>query len=273
MAVPSLTITKELSIPRIGFGTYGLTGQVCLQAVYEALIAGYRHIDTAHKYQNHDMIAKAMKESGVKRSEIFLTSKVFHNHLRRGDVFDSCERALQELRTDYLDLFMVHWPNRNVQIEETLTAFHALKQAGKIRAIGVSNFTEHHLYEALATGVDVVNNQIEIHPSFFPQALIDWCFLHDISVTAYAPLGTGKDLYEKKVADVAYKYNITPAQVIIQWIVSKGIIAIPKSQKTEAIESNLKSMEVLIGESDLQLLDTIEQRPRLVEPIYADFGY
>src|SRR6185312_2600231 len=156
-----INLTSTLSIPIIGFGTYKLTGEICQTAVSKALEIGYRHIDTADLYGNHHEVGEAIKKSGLKREEIFLTTKIWRDKLHKEDVLTSAQRFLDELQTDYIDLLLVHWPNNDIPITETLGAMQKLQQQKVIKAIGVSNFTILLLREALATHIPFVMNQVE----------------------------------------------------------------------------------------------------------------
>lgn len=259
-------------MPAIGLGTWQLTGEECVAGVAHALAVGYTHIDTADIYGNHREVAQGIKNSGVARDKIFITTKVWNNKHNRDGVIESGERFLKELEIDYIDLLLIHWPMRDVAVEETLRAMDELKQQGVVRAIGVSNFTEHHLEDALKSGVEIVNNQVEIRPQWSQKVLRDYCASKNISVTAYSSLrggGTSVPL----ILELAQKYNKTPAQIIINWVTARGMIAIPKSSHFARIEENLAAGEFVMEEADLARIDALPQTTRTNVPSFGDFDY
>lgn len=262
-----------MDIPKLGFGTWQLGGEVCCKAVRNALEVGYRHIDTADRYYNHREVGEALKKSGLKREEYFLTSKTFYDELEPEKVLANGDRFLEELQTHYLDLLLIHWPNKNVPIDETLGAMQELKDKGKIRHIGVSNFTIHHLEDALKTDVEIYDNQVELHPTFDQKALKDFCDSKNVKVTAYSPLGRGDDLNNKTVLDLSKKYSVSPAQVIINWIMARGIIAIPKSATPERIADNFNSLNWEMEMQDIEKMNNIPQGKRVVNPSHNEFDY
>ena len=269
----SIQLNGRTSIPMLGFGTWKLTGEDCLKSVQLTLQAGYRHIDTADKYGNHTEVGKAILQSDISRNEIFLTTKIWRTDLAKDAVPLACERFLQELQTDYIDLLLIHWPNKDIPIGETLEAMNKLREAGKIRTIGVSNFTKHHLKDALAAGVEITNNQVEIHPSFNQEEMRAFCQEKGISVTAYSPLGRGQDIALPAIQDIAQKHQTTPAQVILAWLLHRNIIAIPKSEKQDEIESNLKAPELVLTKEDVEVINSVPQGPRIVNPDFAEWDY
>jgi len=216
-------------VPALGFGTWKLSEDQAVDSTLKALGIGFRHIDTADAYGNHVEVGKAINESGIPRKEIFLTTKVWHTELEPSSVKDSAKRFLEELQTDYIDLLLIHWPNRNIPLHQTLEAMNQLKAKGIIKNIGVSNFTVNHLKDCLKTNVEVVNNQVELHPTFAQNELHKFCDENEILLTAYSPLGRGAELDNPVLDEIAKKYDKTVPQVILNWIVSRGIIAIPKA--------------------------------------------
>ncbi len=187
-----IKLNDQVSLPVLGFGVWQLSSEDCQQSVEEAFKVGYRHIDTADAYGNHHAVAKAIKNSGLKREEFFLTTKIWRDKLDANGVKTSIDRFLEELGVEYIDLVLIHWPNRDFSIEETLKAMDEAKKAGKIRAIGVSNFNKKHLEEALAVGVELTNNQIELHPTFQQKDLREYLKENDMTVTSYSTNGRGQ---------------------------------------------------------------------------------
>ena len=276
-------LNSQASIPVLGFGTWQLVGDTGTNAVVKALEVGYRHIDTADRYGNHKEIAQATQQSSLKREDLFITTKIPRTLLERENVLLSVDRYLQELNTSYIDLLLIHWPNKNIPIAETLGAMQELKEQGKIRAIGVSNFTMHHLKDALrdtsgqakATGVEITNNQIELHPTFNQKELREYCAANSIVVTAYSPLGRGQDIGLPLFQELAKKYNASPAQVILNWILQLGCVAIPKSEHEDQIEDNFKTLNWTLKQEDIELINQFPQGERLVNPIHvhSEFDY
>jgi 2,5-diketo-D-gluconate reductase B len=267
-----LKLNSETEIPVLGFGTWQIIGEECVNAVKAALEVGYRHIDTADAYGNHTEVAQAIQESGIRREELFLTTKVFYPDLDKNTVLQKAAQFLHELQTEYIDLLLVHWPNKAIPVEETLQAMHSLKEQGKIRAIGVSNFTIQHLEKALQAGIEITNNQVELHPSFNQQELRNYCKSKNITVTAYSPLAQGADLEIPFIKELAEKYKATPSQVILNWLISQDIITVPKSATPERIEENFKAIELKIDADDIERINQLPQGQRIIVPGFAEFG-
>jgi 2,5-diketo-D-gluconate reductase B len=269
----TLSLTPDVSIPVLGFGTWQLTGDECVKGVQYALEVGYRYIDTADGYGNHREVAAGIKNSGVARKDFFLTTKLrYPNGFTAQAVREHGERFLTELETDYIDLLLIHWPNREVPFDETLHAMDALKKEGKIRTIGVSNFTEHHLDDALKSGVEIVNNQVEIRPRCNQKALRDYCASKHISITGYSSL-RGGDMEIPLIVELAEKYGKTPSQIILNWVVARDMTVIPKSAHKERIKENFESVDFEIEEADLAEIDALPQTGRANLPSFADFDY
>lgn len=269
----TLVLNSQANIPMLGFGTWKLVGDTCTKAVAKALEVGYRHIDSADGYGNHTEVGQAIRQSSLKREDIFITTKVPRTFLSRADVLSNVERYLQELNTSYVDLLLIHWPNKDIPIAETLGAMQELREQGKIKAIGVSNFTIHHLKDAQATGVEVTNNQIELHPTFNQKELRAYCAANNIVVTAYSPLGRGQDIGLPLFQELANKYNASPAQVILNWILALGCVAIPKSEFPDQIEDNFKTLNWQLEQADIELISQLLQGERLVNPPHSEFNY
>lgn len=264
-------LTEKLEVPALGLGTWRLQGDQCLKAVSKALEIGYRHIDTADAYENHREVGEAIKKSNIPREEIFLTTKVWRDDLQQRDVLSAAKRFLEELQTDYLDLLLIHWPNPDIPIQETLEAFESLRAQGLIQGVGVSNFTIRHIKDALKTGVKINNNQVEFHPSLNQKELKAFCDDNDILLTAYSPIARGEDLELAVIQELAKKYDRPPSQVVLNWIIQKGMIAIPKSSKDEHILDNFKTLEWELDLDDVEKIDRVEGNNRVVHPSFASF--
>lgn len=270
------TFKNGQAVPALGFGTWKLLGEECQQAVASALSVGYRHIDTADTYKNHQFVGQAIAASGIKREDIFVTSKIGPENQNKTAVAPACERILKELGLDYLDLLLMHWPDRSIPFKETLGEIDELRQQGLIRSIGVSNFTINHLKDALATGVEFVNNQVEFHPSLNQKELKNFCDENHIIITAYSPLGRGADIELEVIKELAQKYGRPGSQIVLNWFLQKGMIVIPKSATLARIEENFNAAEFDLAPEDVSRIDQIVGHNRIVDSTknsFADFDY
>ncbi|MEX0935167.1 MAG: aldo/keto reductase [Candidatus Paceibacterota bacterium] len=264
---------KDFKIPALGLGTYRLTDQGAVDMVSAALDIGYRHIDTASVYKNQDAIGEAVEKSSVDREDIFITSKVWHTNLHYEGVKTEIEQTLNLLNTDYVDLYLIHWPNRNIPLEDTLKALHEIRDEGKVRYIGVSNFTIHHLEDEKELGGDIVCNQVEFHPTFYQKELLEYCKNEDIVLTAYSPLAQGADLKEPVIKEIAEKYDVSTAQVVLNWILAKGAVAIPRSNKREHIRDNWETLSWNLEAEDIEQIDEINRDNRILDFGFSEFDY
>jgi diketogulonate reductase-like aldo/keto reductase len=270
--IPALPLAPQGSIPLLGFGTFPMKGDECRQAVRTALECGYRHIDAADAYGNHEAVGAGIRDSGIPREEIFLVTKVMRDRLRYDDFIEAGERSLRELKTDYLDLLLIHWPNNDVPLEETLRALSHLRLKGKINAAGVSNFTAKRLERALALDILPIGvNQVEYHPFLNQKALHQFCKENDVILTAYSPLAQGKVSEDSALQQIGSKYGKSAAQVAIRWLIQKGIVAIPKASSREHIRSNLDSIHFELTLEDFDAVDGMDRGLRLINWDVADF--
>ncbi len=255
-------ITYELAsgykMPALGLGTWQLRGNTCTESVRTALDLGYEHIDTADAYGNHRAIGKALQDYDP--TEIFITSKIPRSDLRRDDVLAMGNRALSELGVDYLDLLLIHWPNPQIPVAETLSAMAQLVEQGKVRSIGVSNFMIDDLEEARkVTEVPIAVNQVKYHPYHNQQELLDYCKEHDIVVTAYSPFGNGSLIGDATLNRIAEKYDKSMPQVVLNWLVTKGMVVIPKSRNPDHIEANMDIFDWELEEEDFEAIDNLDR--------------
>ncbi|EEV32518.1 aldo/keto reductase [Enterococcus gallinarum] len=267
MKMNSYTLSNNVSIPELGFGTWQTpNGDVAVSAVKKALEVGYRHIDTAQGYKNEDSVGQAIKESGIPREEIFLTTKLWNENHSYDLVLSSFEESLKKLQTDYIDLFLIHWPNPvkfrdNWQSAnaETWRAMEELYQAGKIKAIGVSNFLPHHFEELKKTAtIFPMVNQIFLAPGELQKEVVSYCQEHNVLLEAYSPLGTGKIFDVPEMQELSDKYGKTIAQIAIRWSLQHGFLPLPKSVTPSRIEENLAVFDFELSDEDMQRIDQLD---------------
>jgi len=270
----SYKLNDNLSIPALGFGTWQLEdAKTCIEAVNIALEVGYRHIDTADAYHNHKFIKKALEKSSLKREELFITSKLWRGNYHKNDAIEAGKRALEELGIPYLDLFLIHWPDRTVSLMETLDALMTLKSDGLIKEWGVSNFTIHHLKDIIARGIKVANNQVEFHPSLNQKELKEFCDEQGILLTAYSPIAQGADLKLPTIQEIAKAHNRSESEVILSWLMQKNMVAIPKGSNREHIVDNFNSTTLELTREEMERIDNLNTDNRLIVPEWAEFDY
>ena len=268
----TLQLNENVQMPVLGFGTATLDNPQGQNAIEAALDVGYRHIDTADWYDSHPQVGAAVNASDVPRSEIHITSKVWPTEARADDVKRVVDDALNDLDTDYIDLFLIHWPRSEIPFSETLGAMNTLKDQGVLKALGVSNFMQDELDQALATGFEVANNQCEFHPSLFQKCLIEYCKNRGVTFTAYSPLAQSQDLNLELIQEIAQRYERTPAQVILNWILSKGVATIPRSSDPSHVRENLGALGWSLVKEDIERIDGIDTWNRVIDPDFIDFG-
>ena len=259
------------SMPVIGLGTWENDGVVGRRAVREAVDLGYRHIDTAQMYENEEEVGQAIKESEGARESLFVTTKLAPGNLKANDVKKSTGRSLDKLRADYVDLLLIHWPDDSVPLEETLGAMAELRNEGKVKHIGVSNFPVAKLKEAMeATDVPIFCNQVEYHPYLGQDAVLSFCRDNDIAVVAYSPLARSRAIEDKRLAEVGSRYDKTAAQVALRWLVQQpGVAAIPKGTKKNHLEDNIDIFDFELSDDDMSLIDSLEKDQRIIDPSWA----
>jgi 2,5-diketo-D-gluconate reductase B len=256
-------------MPALGLGTWQLSGATCEAAVRRALDLGYRHIDTAEMYGNEAEIGQAVAASGLDRASLFITTKIWTNHLRARDVGPTAETSLRKLKTDYVDLLLIHWPNASVPMGETLGAMMKLKDAGKAKAIGVSNFSVEQMDEALHRHkAPIACNQLEYHLLLNQGPVLDFAHRHRIGVTAYCPLSRGKLVNNKILARIGAKYGKSAAQVALRWLVQQqGVAAIPKATGEANLRANLAIFDFALDTADTRELDRLTGSNSRVIPL------
>jgi 2,5-diketo-D-gluconate reductase B len=275
MVVDDIKLNANAYMPIMGLGTWQLTGDLGQLAITKAIEIGYRHIDTADAYHNHQDIAAAIKTSGIDREELFLSTKLWFDDVEPEKVQPAVERFLNELRTNYIDLLLIHWPVERASHAETLSAMQKLVNIGKLRAIGVSNFPLELLKSAKESEekfkYKIANHQIELHPSLPQDELVDYSKREGISVTAYSPLAQTNDFNLEVVRLLADRHNVSPAQVILAWIMSRGIAVIPRTDDSRHLLENFNSTKLRIDRNDLAKIDKLEMENRIIRPGFALF--
>ncbi len=268
------TLHNGIQIPMVGLGVY-LTeaGEQTENAVKWAVSAGYRHIDTAKCYDNEQSVGQGIRDCGVAREDLFITTKIWNTEVRAGVCRQAFETSMDKLGLDYLDLYLIHWAADGFQ--STWKVMEELYKEGRIRAIGVSNFTKKHL-DMLDEVAEIrpMVNQIQSYPKFSDQGLIDLCHARDIAVQAWSPLGgTGSDLLTDPVLQIiAQKHGKSTAQVVIRWHVQRGVIVLPKSVQQARIASNIDIFDFALDADDMAQIATMETYTRMgSDPENIDF--
>ncbi|MDD7795439.1 aldo/keto reductase [Clostridium sp. 'White wine YQ'] len=252
-------LNNGVIIPQIGFGTFKIPdGTQTLEAVREALEFGYRHIDTAAIYENEASVGAAVKESGLKREDIFITSKLWVSDFGYDEALKAFEKTMNKLKVDYLDLYLLHWPRDYEVNKNTWKALERLYEEKVIKSIGVSNFKVHHLEELLkSANVVPAINQVELHPTFQPIDIIAFGKKYDIKIEAYYPFAHGETIKDERLKALASKYNKSVAQLVLRWHLEKGYIPLPKSTNREHIKGNLNIFDFTISAEDMEHIDKL----------------
>ena len=264
MSVPQTTFNDDREMPLLGLGTYKLRGEDLVRSVREAIELGYRHFDTATLYENEEELGQAlhdaMKAGDVTRDELFITSKVWHDHHGKDKVGQAFRTSLDKLQLDYLDLYLIHWPwPQGGLYVETFEEIARMQGMGQIASIGLANFYEETLQTLIdETGIVPVLNQVELHPGFTQPELRQFHDNYGIVTEAWSPLARGVILNNPEVIAVAEKHDITPGQAVLAYLLSKGISVIPKSSRRERLAENFAAAEVELAPEDVAALDTLD---------------
>lgn len=259
-----------MTVPAFGLGTFRLKDNVVIASVKTALELGYRAIDTAQIYDNEAAIGQALEESGVARRDLYITTKIWTENLSKEKLIPSLKASLQKLRTDYVDLTLIHWPSPGdaVAVEEFMQALLEAKKEGLTREIGISNFTIPLMERAIAAvgAEQIATNQIELSPYLQNKKVAAWAKAHGIPVTSYMTLAYGKALKDEAIARIAAKHQATPAQVILAWALALGYAVIPSSTKRANLQSNLQAQQLTLDEEDMSAIAALDRNERLVSP-------
>ena len=240
------------TIPAIGLGTWELRGRTCARLVEQAIRLGYRHIDTAQVYENEREVGEGLRASGVKRDEVFITTKVWTSHFAPNDLERSVKESLARLRLTDVDLLLLHWPNPQVPLSETLGALARAKQLGLARHIGVSNFTVALIEKAVAACPEpLVCDQVEYHPYLDQTKVKAACGQHGMALVAYSPIAKGRIKNDRALAQIGDRYRKTSAQVCLRWLVQQNVAAIPRTSKLERLSENIDVFDFELSDEDM----------------------
>lgn len=260
--IPTRKLKTGDEIPVIAYGTWDISEENVGENVETALKAGYNHIDTAEGYQNEAGIGEIIKD--YDRKDLFITSKVLPSNLNYESVIKACKRSLEKLGTDYLDLYLIHWPNPAISLRETLQAMKYLRDQGLVKNIGVSNFSVYQLKVALKiTPVPITVNQVEFHPWLYQKELLEVCNENDVLIEASAPLARTEVLKDETIIEIAEKNDKSPAQIVLKWELQKGIVPMPKSRSKDHVIENLELFNWELAAEDIRKIDKIEHEKRI----------
>lgn len=260
-----------MSVPRLGLGTWQLTGEEGVEAMKRALELGYRHIDTAQLYENEALVATALEESEVSRENVFIATKINHIEIpaaTRDEVFEATHESLERLGLDTIDLLYVHWPAGNYDPAVTLPAFEELRERGLIDHIGLSNFTPALLEDALEhLDAPLTAHQVEMHPLFQQETLHEYARRDGHSLVAYSPLSNGEVFDVPVLREIAEKYGVSVAQISLSWLLHKEqIAAVPKASSEAHLRENLRSTTFELDDEDVERIDSLDREERFIDP-------
>lgn len=257
-------------IPAIGLGTWELRGRTCARLVEQAVRLGYRHIDTAQIYENEREVGEGLRASGVRRDDVFVTTKVWTTHFAPNDLERSAKESLARLRLSEVDLLLLHWPNPQVPLAETLGALARVRKLGMVRHIGVSNFTVALIDEAVAACPEpLVCNQVEYHPYLDQTKVREACARHGMALVAYSPVARGRIKSDQTLARIGRTYRKTAAQVCLRWLVQQNVSAIPRTSRIERLSENIDIFDFELSDDEMQEIAGLRStRGRL-----TDFGF
>lgn len=259
----TVTLNNDVKIPGLGLGVYKVeSGVISLDVVSTGLKVGYRLIDTASFYDNEKEVGQAIRDSGIPREEIFVTSKVWNDDQGYEPTLEAFDLSLKKLGLDYIDLYLIHWPVSG-KFKDTWRALEKVYKEGRVRAIGVSNFHVHHLQELLKDAeVKPAVNQIEYHPHLTQEDVLQFCKENYIQMQAWSPLKKGQILKEPIIKELAVKYDKSAAQIILRWDLQNGVITIPKSTKEHRMRENAAIFDFELTEADMQKINSLHINAR-----------
>ncbi|WP_284783496.1 aldo/keto reductase [Corynebacterium rhinophilum] len=264
MTVPHISFNDDREMPQLGLGTYKLNDDECIRVVREAIELGYRHFDTATLYKNEEALGTALNQAidagDVTREDLFITSKVWHSHHGAQKAEQAFQESMEKLKLDYLDLYLIHWPwPQGGLYVETFESIARLQGMGQIASIGVANFYEEVLEDLIEkTGITPVLNQVELHPGFTQPELREFHHKHGIVTEAWSPLARGVVLNNPEIEKIAATHQATEGQVVLAYLMAKGISVIPKSARSERLKENLAAAELELGKDEIAAIDSLE---------------
>ena len=264
-SVPTIRLNNGVEIPQLGFGVFQVPPEDCVEVTRTALEVGYRHIDTAEMYGNEKEVGEAIRRSGLDRSEVFVTSKLNNNKHARDDALKAFDQTLDDLGLEQLDLFLVHWPLPGIAVDyvETWQAMEEIYRSGRCRAIGVSNFHEHHLHRIFeATETKPAVNQIEVSPYLTQDPLRAFNREHEIAVEAWSPIARGKVADDPVIGAIAEKLGKSPAQVTLRWHLQRGDVVFPKSVNPGRIKENFELFDFELDQADMAAIAGLDRGER-----------
>lgn len=257
------TLYNGVKMPWLGFGVFKVKdGEEVVDAVKTAIQAGYRSIDTAKAYNNETGVAQGIRESGIAREDLFITTKVWNGDQGYESTLAAFEASMERLELEYLDLYLIHWPVKG-KYKDTWRALEKLHKEGRIRAIGVSNFQIHHLEDLMTDAtIKPAVNQVELHPLLIQTELREYCSKHQIQIEAWSPLGQGHLLEHPLLLEIAAKYSKSPAQVILRWDLQNGIVTIPKSVTPQRIRDNADLFDFELTTEEIERINQLNENKR-----------
>ena len=266
--IPAINLNDGQTMPQLGFGVWRVSNHEVGPIVSEALEAGYRSIDTAAVYGNEEGVGEALRASSVPREELFITTKLWNNNHSYDAALSAFDQSLERLKLDFVDLYLIHWPvARSEAYLETWLALVKLRESGRARSIGVSNFTVAHLKRLIdETGVVPSVNQIELHPLFQQRELRVFHAGHGIATESWSPLGQGTLVADETVVEIGRKHGKTPAQVILRWHLDNGLVAIPKSATPSRIRENIDIFDFKLDADDMSTLEALDDKAGRIGP-------
>ena len=263
--------TQGISLPRLGLGTFRMQGDTCRAAVESALALGYRHLDTAEMYANEEAIGAAIAASKVARGDLHITTKVWNENLAPDAIRKAFDASLKKLRVDHIDLYLVHWPARNMNLPAIFETLMKLKQEGRTRAIGVANFTTALLKTVVEDiKAPIVCNQVEYHVLLDQTRLRQYLSAKSIPLVAYCPLAQGRVASDETLAKIGRKHDASAAQVALKWLLDQdGVAAIPKASRPESQQANLDALKVRLDDNDRKAIAALPKDKRCVNPAFG----
>src|SRR6267154_5887284 len=257
-------------IPAIGLGTWELRGRACARLVEQAVRLGYRHIDTAQVYENEREVGEGLRASGTRRDDVFVTTKIWTTHFAPNDLERSTKESLAKLRLSEIDLLLLHWPNPQVPLVETLGALAHVKKLGMVRHIGVSNFTVALIEEAIAACPEpLACDQVEYHPYLDQTKVLEACARHGMALVAYSPVAKGRIKNDQTLARIGQTHGKTAAQVCLRWLVQQNVSAIPRTSKIERLSENIDIFDFALSDEEMRLISRMGSATGRL----TDFGF